>query len=311
MLKKIKDTIWVRKIWFYIKKIKMLFVNEEKYESNIFLKRIGKTPNFRNPQSLNEKIAWLKIHYLQDYYKMACDKYLVHEYLKKKLGKDYAPDLIFCTKDAKELNYANITEFPCIIKVSNGCGANLILNSPNEYSEKYLQDFFEKQVWISNANVLSSFEHQYLTHNPYIVVEKLLVDEKGNIPNDYKFLYINGQLEFVYCSVDRKGQNVRQIYDGNWDRLPFVWIVDADEKLFEHHNSSVSIQKPLHYEEMLNISQILAQDFPLVRVDFYVLKERIYVGEITLHHGSGHDRFYPEKYDMYYGEKLNLPEKNR
>ena len=289
----------------------IFLIGEEKWAMRKYKKSIGKIPNLTSPEGLNEKIVWLKLHYNEEFYRKACDKYLLHDYLKEKLGKDYAPELLFVTQNPNELTVDNIKKFPCIIKVSNGSGANLIVKNKNQYSNDYLQGFFKEQIIVSNAHAVSSLEHQYLTKNPYIVVEKLLSDGKGGIPNDYKFLFINGKLQFIYCSVDRLGDNVRQIYNEHWERQHFIWVAGANREMFDKYDSSPSIDKPVTFDKMIELANIIAKDFPLVRVDFYEENGIPYIGEITLHHGSGGDAFYPEKYDLFYGEKLKLPKANR
>lgn len=307
----LKNCIFIRKIQIVLTRLKVKLIGEEKWESKRFLQLTGKCPNLQAPKTLNEKIAWLKINYFEDFFIQSSDKYLVHEYLKEKLGDDLAPRLLFVTQDPKEITFDNIKEFPCIAKVSNGSGSNLIIRDKNQFSESYLQKFFAMEIEKSNLHAVISLEHQYEIKKPYIVVEELLSDGKGGIPNDYKFLYINGKLEFVYCSVDRLGANVRHVYDADWNRMHFAWVAGADEKVFERYDNSPSIDKPHHFSKMKEISSKLAKDFPLVRIDFYETEQRIYVGEITLHHGSGHDIFYPEKYDKIFGDKLILPQKNR
>ena len=288
----------------------MLF-GEEKWAFYRYKKMQGKKPDFRNPKTLNEKMAWLKMNYFEDFYIEACDKYLVHNYLRKKFGKDYAPELVYVTQDVSNLTVENIKIFPCIIKVSNGSGANLIMNSKEQYSNKYLQKYFREQIILSNGHAIYSLEHQYLTKDPYIVVERLLSDGKGGIPNDYKFQYINGELQFIYCSVERLGANVRQVYDFNWNRLHFIWVAGADKELFDTYEKSDNIEMPKGFNHMFTLANEIAKDFPMVRVDFYEENEIVYIGEITIHHGSAGDKFYPEKYDLIYGEKLKLPVANR
>ena len=46
--------------------------------------------------------------------------------------------------------------------------------------------------------------------------------------------------------------------------------------------------------------------FDYVRCDFYDVDGKMYLGEITFHHGGGMNRFVPEKYDTIWGEKLTL-----
>lgn len=311
MENKLKNSLVLRRIQLLLNKAKVKLYGEERWESKRFLKRMGRHPDLKKPKTLNEKIAWLKINYLEPFFLKCCDKYLVREYLKEKLGKDYAPPLIFVTDNPQELNFNNINRFPCIIKVSNGSGSNLIIKDKDEYSEEFLQEFFKRQILLSKLHMVVSLEHQYEVDKPFIVVEELLKGDNGDIPNDYKFLYINGNLEFIYCSVDRLGDNVRHVYDKDWNRLHFAWVSGANERTFERYDKSKSIPRPRLFQQMKEISQKLAKDFPLVRIDFYEASNRIFVGEITLHHGSGHDRFYPESYDELYGEKLVLPSANR
>lgn len=315
MVSKIKkfllDSVPFLKAYNRFLKLLISIEGEERWETRRFFRFHSYKPNFKEPKTLNEKIAWLKLNYLQPFYINCCDKYLVHQYLIDNLGKDYAPPLVFVTQNPKDLTFENIKEFPCIIKTSNGSGTNLIVQNKEQYSERYLQKLFSKYLVNSDIHTTISREHQYDIEKGYIVVESLLKDENGGIPNDYKFQYINGELEFIYCSVDRLGSNVRHVYDKDWNRLHFIWVAGADENLFKKYDNSPSIPIPDHFNEMKMLAEKLAKDFPLVRIDFYETPETIYIGEITLHHGSAHDSFYPPNYDIWYGNKLKLPQKNR
>lgn len=294
-----------------IKKAYIKILGEKRWAVRRYKKTQGKMPDLDNPKTLNEKMVWLKLHYFKDFHVRACDKYLVHDYLKEKIGFDYTPELLYVTQNPKALTVENIRTFPCIIKVSNGSGSNLIVRDKNQFTNDYLTNYFTNEIINSNMHVLTSLEHQYLTHDPYIVVEKLLIDEKGGIPNDYKFLYINGELQFIYCSIDRLGIDVRHVYNPDWKRLHFIWVAEADKELFEKYDNTPNIERPVNFEKMVELSHKIAEDFPLVRVDFYEIGRELYIGEITLHHGSGGDVFYPEKYDSIYGGKLILPKANR
>lgn len=307
----LRKLVFIRRLQKVIYIILISLIGEERYEKVRFKKFVGYIPNFKNPETLNEKLAWLKIHYLQDYYYEACDKYTIRDFLKKVVGKDYAPPLLFVTKNPKDLNFNNIKVFPCIIKTSNGSGSNLIVKDKTQFSESFLQQKFALEIELSNIHTVTSLEHQYVKKNPFIVVERLLHDEKGGIPNDYKVNCINGEIEFIYCSVDRLGANVRHVYDKNWNRLHFAWVNKVNEDIFNKYESTDSIPVPKHFSEMKELAKSISSLFPYVRVDFYDTPGGLFIGEITLHHGSGHDTFYPSSFDSFYGKKLTLPHKNR
>ena len=57
---------------------------------------------------------------------------------------------------------------------------------------------------------------------------------------------------------------------------------------------------------MLRIGKEIASLCKFVRVDFYDIDGEAKIGEITFYNGGGLDRFYPDKYDAIYGEKLKL-----
>jgi hypothetical protein len=70
--------------------------------------------------------------------------------------------------------------------------------------------------------------------------------------------------------------------------------------------NTADVPCPPTFDKMKEIGADIAKRFKYVRVDFYDVDGKLYFGEITLHHGSGFDCFFPEKYDLYYGNKLNL-----
>lgn len=282
----------------------------EKFTILKFKSRMGKDLDLKNPQSFNEKIQWLKLFYFQPFYRKCCDKYLVRDYLIEKLGKDIEPELLFVTQKPEEFSVNKIKCFPCILKISNGSGQNLIINSRDEYTDEYLRKEIKLMIYEANLNAKYGIEPQYLPDNPYIVVEKLLQTKEGKLPNDYKLIYINGELQFVYCSVDRSGANVRHMYDKDWNRMNAILLENATQEVFDKYMSTPSVECPKSFNKMKEIGDILSKDFPLVRLDFYDADGELYFGEVTLHHGGGFDRFYPEELDYEYGKKIVLPEKN-
>ncbi|MBO7525401.1 MAG: hypothetical protein J6T42_01205, partial [Clostridia bacterium] len=61
--------------------------------------------------------------------------------------------------------------------------------------------------------------------------------------------------------------------------------------------------------EMIPLAEKLAEGFPHIRVDLYLVNDRIYFGEMTFFAGSGFTKFEPEKWDRIFGDWIVLPEK--
>ena len=57
---------------------------------------------------------------------------------------------------------------------------------------------------------------------------------------------------------------------------------------------------------MKHLAEILSEDIPHVRVDFYYANNQIYFGELTFHHGGGVMVIEPKEYDYIWGELINI-----
>ncbi len=278
-------------------------ISDKDYNIKLFTHAHGKRPNLENPKTLNEKIIWLKLNVRNTYYTQCVDKYLVREIIKKKFGEEYLIPLVFHTEDYKEITPDRMPDYPVIVKANHNSGTYMIIRDKNKINWPHLRT--DCHWWLLHNYYYPSREWQYKNVKPQIVVEKLLEDKNGKIPNDYKLNCFNGKVEFIYVSVDREGTNKRNIYTRNWVPLHFTW---ANEYKDIEHLRGEEISPPSTLQKMIEMAEIIALDFPwYVRVDFYDVDGKIYFGEITLHHGGGLDNITPYDYDIKLGEKLRLP----
>lgn len=58
---------------------------------------------------------------------------------------------------------------------------------------------------------------------------------------------------------------------------------------------------------MVDFARILAKDTYHLRVDFYEINGRMYVGEMTFFDGGGFCSFTPDKYNRILGDWIKLP----
>lgn len=267
-----------------------------------FYKAFGRYPDLNHPKTLNEKIQWLKLYDHKPFYVECCDKFLMRNYILDKVGKechDNLIPLIYETKCWKDITLDKLPNEPFIIKPTHTSGDYQIVRNKHEIDIKLLKG--KCRYWLNRNYYKFSREWQYKNSPRRIIVEKLLLTSEGYIPNDYKFHYINGKLQFIYCSIARETKNYRKIYSPDWEPLPFLWV--PKDKLGTQSDGD-DIPAPTSLNQMKNFADIIAKDFDYVRVDFYDVDGKPYFGEITLHHGSGYDVFSPEEYDIFYGNKL-------
>lgn len=267
-----------------------------------FRKVFGRDMDFENPQTLNEKIQWLKLNFRKDIQVQLADKFEVRKFVEEKFGPQYLVPLLYQTTDWRDITMENIPNEPCIIKPNHASGRYIIIRDKKTINLRKIQT--DCISWLSVDYYKHTQEWQYKDIKRRIIIEKLLQTKEGTIPNDYKLHYFNGELGFVYCSVGRESENKRNIYDPEWNPLYFSWVEPFKD------SSSIrgqEIPEPPTYEKMKEIGAEIAKMFAYVRVDFYDVDGKLYLGEITFHHGSGFDVFVPKEYDLYWGNKVTLP----
>lgn len=271
-----------------------------------FWRSFGYLIDLQNPKSLNEKIQWLKVYYNKsDFHTKCTDKLEVKEYIKDTIGQEFVVPLVFETTRYKDIRPENIPDYPVIIKATHNSGGYNIIKDKNNVDWNLIRRDCKR--WLSENYYYIGKEQQYKNIKPKIIIEKLLLDENGKTPMDFKVHCLNGEPEMIQVDLDRGTEkHCRNWYDVNWRRSPFQWSsLYPDGKLTT--SSSEEIKKPDLLLEMLNLSGFLAKNFIYVRIDWYICNNRLYFGEFTFHHDGGFRPILPNEFDIKLGEKLKLP----
>ena len=71
-------------------------------------------------------------------------------------------------------------------------------------------------------------------------------------------------------------------------------------------NADVAPEKPVMFEKMKSLAGILSKGCPHLRVDFYLINNQIYVGELTFYHCSGFTEVKPDEWNNIMGSWIDL-----
>ncbi|UNY98397.1 glycosyl transferase [Zhouia spongiae] len=260
-----------------------------------FVRKLGYRPNFDNPHTFNEKIQWLKLNDRSTLHTLCADKYRVRAYVEKKIGDEFLVPLLLQTNDISDLKPENMPDFPVIIKTNHDSSGGAFIWNKNDIDWPELRKKFKKRL--SYNYDYGKGEWQYKNIEPCIIVEKLLIDENGNIPFDYKLHCFNGKVAFIQVDIDRATNHKRNLYDSDWNFIDCKWVYDNGRE----------VPEPAMFEKMKELAEEFAKDFLYVRVDQYVIGDKIFFGELTFHSESGNGKFYPPEWDSKIGEWLELP----
>lgn len=280
------------------------FLSERYFIKKTYKSIFGRYPNLETPRTFTEKTQWLKLNERTTKHTLCADKYKVREYVKKCIGDDFLIPLVFASSNVDDINIINIPDYPVVIKTNHDSGGVYFIRNKHETNFKAIRKELSKRL--KNNYYKQNKEWQYKNIERKIVVEKLLLDENYNIPNDIKIHCFNGKAKIIQIDIDRFSNHRRNLYDENWNLLPFTWSpwVDGEVK-FKNGNL---IEKPNNLEELKSLAERLASEFSYARVDLYNVDGTIFFGEITFHHGSGYEKIYPYEWDVIVGSFLKLPE---
>lgn len=292
----------------YIKK-KILYILTRIISEKLFIKlrfkrNLGYFPDLKNPKSFNEKIQWLKLNERTSLHTTCADKYLVRNFIAKEIGDEYLIPLYFQTYNPKDITPENLPDYPCIIKTNHDSGGVVFVHDKSKINWELIQQFLKKKL---NTNYyFLEKEWQYKNIKPCIIVEKLLLDKKRNIPFDFKVYCFNGKAKLIQIDKDRgKSSHTRHWYDFEWKKKKIL-------KNISHHitkkgyNSSIVIKKPVSFNKMINFSEKIAKRFIFVRIDWYELEGKLYFGEITFHPSGGFRKFVSTSWEKEFGDLIDL-----
>ena len=316
MKKFIKNLYYTTTLGYYIISIPKIFydffrtrlISDKADAKKKFKKTFGYKLNLENPQTFNEKIQWLKLNYRTDLHTLCADKLAVRDYVKEKVGEKYLIPLVYFTDKIEELTLDKLPEYPVIIKTNHASGRVVIVRDKQTIDIKKERKILKRRL--KQNYYTFSREWQYKDIKPKILIEKLLMDEHGDIPLDYKFHCFHGKVEVIQMDIDRFTNYRRNIYDKQWNLLPFLWGVSElrlKKGKIKPINADKIIPRPETLEEMIILAEKLSSPFPYVRVDLYSVGTQVYAGEITFHNENGFGVIYPQEFDRMLGDKIKLP----
>ena len=256
--------------------------------------------NLDNPQTLDEKIQWMKLNYYKDneLVKKCADKFRVREYVKECGLEHILNPLIKSYHHASEINWDQLPD-KFVLKWNFGCGGNVICPDKSKLdiaSTKRDLDKFEKIKFH-----LIAAEPQYDFKEKLILCEHFIETEDGLSPVDYKFYCFNGEAKYVLCCFGRGTQKKPDFYF--FDRQ---WQLQRLNKQGKAAPEGFTLPKPEGMDQLFDYAEKLSKPFPFVRADFYLENGKAYFGELTFTPGGGFDRGRLPETDLLFGQMVNL-----
>ena len=267
-------------------------------ETNMY-ERLGYFPDLKNPKSFNEKLNWMKLNYENPLAKKCIDKAEFKDYVKERLGEGYTIPLIGVYNTVNNIDFDKLPDKFVVKSTLNGgaVGVEIVKDKRKLDIDKLKYKFnILNQEW--NKSYYTILTNGSKDLKPRIIIEEYMEQLNGQL-YDYKFHCFHGEPKYALAVQDRdlKGGYKFEFVDMDWNRLDFH---RGNKKNLIHST------KPKCFDEMVRISKILSKDFPFVRVDFYEVDGKVYVGELTFNPCGGFGKYEPREWDYKIGELLDL-----
>lgn len=258
----------------------------------------GKRLDLENPKTFNEKIQWLKLYNQNPEYTIMVDKYLAKEYVGKKIGEQHIIPLLGVWNSPDEINFDELPD-KFVLKCNHNSGMGMCICT--DKSSLDIAKVKKKLRKGLNENFfLHGREWAYKNVPRKIIAEEYMADESGYELKDYRVFCFDGVPKMIAVDFDLfTTGHKRNLYTLDWE------LIHAEIKYKSVPDKG--IDKPICLPEMLELARKLSAGIPHVRVDFYVINENIYFGELTFYHASGLQEFRPASLGINLGNYIKLP----
>ena len=242
-----------------------------------FRKRLGKPPDFNKPTTYNEKLQYIKLNRRHPLMPVLADKYRVREILANRGFSDILVKLYGVYEKFEDIDFGAVPS-SFAIKVNHDSGGVFIVKDKNKENLKEIGKRISEKIEYPYIHGVTNGEWHYLYISPKIIIEEYLEDESGDLL-DYKIHCFEGSPEFIHVDFGRFSKHTRKFYNKQWQPLDFT---------MGYPRSECDAKRPLNFEQMIEIAEVLSRDFHYCRVDFYEVAGKLYFGEVTFFHGTRH-----------------------
>ena len=277
---------------FRINRMKKWSLSKQKqYLSKMYLARIGRPLDWQHTNTYTAKMQLEKLNGNRALKAKLADKYNVRKWVQEKIGASYLIPLLGVWTRFEDIDFEKLPK-QFVLKTNHGTGTNYIVKDKNKINYKYLKQLFKD--WMeTDYGYKNGFELHYSDIPRRIIAEKYVETPSDDLP-DYKFLCFNGKPYFCWVDTGRYTRHTRNVYNLKWELQPW------NQSVIPH--APIALDKPPHFDKMIELATILCQGFAHVRIDLYNVQGRIYFGEMTFTSVGGLEPIIPAQYDKMLGD---------
>ena len=302
MLKKILSFLIDPKYRFSVLDSRGFFdrLSDEKYLRLKWQNFYGKPLDLDDPQTLCEKLQWLKLYCRRPEFTTMADKYEAKRLVAKRFGEEHVIPTLGVWENANDIDFSLLPD-QFVLKPTHDSGGFVICrdkkNFDIENARRALNASLKKNYFLTQR------EWPYKHIKPRIIAEPLIKQLGKPESLEYKATCFNGKVAFVtICSGIAHAEYEKRKndhFDKDFNKLN--WYVN-------YKPAEMTPEKPRQWKEIIDLAEALSEGVPYLRVDTYIIDEKVVFGEMTFFTWAGFMHFEPEEWDLKLGKMLKLPD---
>lgn len=283
--------------------------------------RIARLLRTRRPVTFNDKVRYKLLRDHRQLLVTWADKTQMRRYVSEAIGSHYLPNALHLLDSASALRDVELPD-SFVLKPTHGSGACVIADR-HARPEARLPEARHSWVYahvrpehLDQQQLMAVADHwlgQRYGRGPNhewaygqvprrLLIEELLQDGEGGIPEDYKLFLFHGRCHFVQVDRGRFATRTQDFFTREWVPLELRGGVSR--------SAQPPVRPPL-FEEMVRVADKLGTPTDFVRVDLYCLADRVLVGELTSSPAGGDSPFFPPVWGAIFGEPWKVPRRYR
>ncbi len=255
----------------------------------------GQFPDLITPETFTEKQVLFKFFGLVPT-PSPSDKLRSVGYVPPALrGSFEVPKRIWVSDKPQLPKNGDVADGTYYFKSNHGSATNKPISYPISDSRKAKEERTAR-YWLTKIHNerLSLWWYETMPRNVYF--EEDLRMPNGDAP-DWKFFVCNGRVEIFQVDTGRHSNHIQTIYDRDGKFI--------DQELY--YESGLPVKMPDFLPEMVALAEGIGKNFDFIRVDLFVFRQKIYLGEIGLVPNGATIRIRSPELDRRLGSSWSAP----
>jgi len=253
-------------------------------------RRARRLPDLVHGRSFNDHVQWLKLFDQDERMVQLSDKVGVRSHVEARLGPGHLPTLLQVGTQFDDIDWDALPA-AFVVKATNDSGSVVVVPDRSRFDREAARARIERGLrrefgWKKGEWAYSGIE-------PRVLVEEYLEPDGALVPPDHKFHCVEGRVAFGHF-IHGRHQDVREA------------ITTRDGEVLPHtlyFPGGAPFVRPSEWERMVAVAEAVAQGFRYVRVDLFLHRGRVLVGEMTFWPNGG---CYVEPGQVALGERMEF-----